>query len=318
MDWTPQITTLTDQVLEHYVFPEVAESVVKVLRERLAAGAYTEITTDEALAEAVTADLQSVNGDKHLRLLHSVDEVPEHDAFDQAAYRQQVELSGHGIARVERLPGNVGYVDTRMFHWPGLAGERAVAAMTLVADTDALLFDLRRNVGGTPGMVSLLCTYLFGPDWPQTHLNSIYDRPADETQQYWTLPFVPGPRFGPDKPIYVLTGPGTFSAAEEFAYDLQTRGRATIVGERTKGGANPGGRSRVGPHLRSSIPSGRAVNPVTGTNWEGVGVAPDLAVPAEEAYDHAYKLALEHVLTLGETGYRRIVAEEAREALAIM
>ena len=108
----------------------------------------------------------------------------------------------------------------------------------------------------------------------------------------------------------------TFSGAEELAYDLQARERATIVGERTRGGANPGTRYRVGPHLKSSVPSGQAINPVTGGNWEGVGVTPDVAVEAEEAFERAYALALRHVLSLGEEGARHQVATEAREALA--
>jgi C-terminal processing protease CtpA/Prc len=314
MDWTPQITALCTQLINHYVFPKVAEEIAKTLRNRLVEGFYDAITTDEAFAAAVTADLQLINGDKHLRVLHSVTEVLEDDPSDTALYRQEVVLSGYGIARVERLPGNVGYLDTVMFASPELAGERVTAAMTLVADTDVLILDVRRNHGGAPGTVSLLCTYLFGAGPQQTHLNSIRYR-SGKTQQFWTLPFAPGPRFGPDKPIYVLTSATTFSGAEELAYDLQSQGRATVVGERTKGGANPGGRYWLGPHLKSSIPSGSATNPITGSNWESVGVIPDIHVPAGEAFDHAYALALRHVVKLGEAGYRRVVADEARQAL---
>nr|BFE79994.1 hypothetical protein GCM10020093_025950 [Planobispora longispora] len=150
-------------------------------------------------------------------------------------------------------------------------------------------------------MVALLCSYLF--DEP-THLNDIYDRPGDSTAQFWTLPFVPGPRFGADKPVYVLTSGFTFSGAEEFAYDLQSRKRATVVGERTRR-AHPGVRYRVGAHLKSAVPCGRAINPVTGTNWEGTGIVPDIDLPAEHAFVHAYGLALRHVLELGEEGARR-------------
>ncbi|MEU7985915.1 S41 family peptidase [Streptosporangium canum] len=317
MDWTAQVETLCAQLTEHYVFPEVGVEIAEILRKRLAAGAYAEISGDEAFAAAVTEDLQSVNGDKHLRLIHSVDEVPVDDPLDAALYRAEISLSGYGFARVERLPGNIGYIDTTMFCRPEMAGDRAVAAMTLVADTDALVFDVRRNRGGSPGMVALICSYFFGFDEP-THLNSIYWRATDHTDQSWTLPYVPGPRFGPSKPIYVLTSSLTFSGAEELAYDLQTRDRATIVGERTRGGANPGGRYYVGPHLKSAVPSGRAVNPVRNDNWEGVGVAPDIEATAEEAFGRAYGLALRHVLTLGEDGARRAVAAEAREALAAL
>ncbi|AWS48464.1 S41 family peptidase [Streptosporangium sp. 'caverna'] len=315
MDWSAEIETLSAHLVEHYVFPEVAAEVVKVLQGRLAEGAYADISGDEAFAAAVTDDLQSVNGDKHLRLLHSATEVPVADPFDAELYRAEVSLSGYGFTKVERLAGNVGYIDTTMFHWAALAGDRAAAAMTLVADTDALVFDVRRNRGGSPGMVAFICSYFFDFDYP-THLNSIYHRATDALDQSWTLPYVPGPRFGPDKPIWVLTSSMTFSGAEELAYDLQTRERATIVGERTRGGANPGTRYRVGPHLKSSVPSGQAVNPVTGDNWEGTGVTPDVAVEAEEAFERAYALALRHVLSLGEEGARHQVATEAREALA--
>ena len=197
MDWSAEIETLSVHLVENYVFPEVAAEVVKVLQGRLAEGAYADISGDEAFAAAVTDDLQSVNGDKHLRLLHSAAEVPVTDPFDAELYRAEVSLSGYGFAKVERLAGNIGYIDTTMFHWAALAGDRAAAAMTLVADTDALVFDVRRNRGGSPGMVALICSYFFDFEYP-THLTSIYQRATDATDQSWTLPYVPGPRFGPD------------------------------------------------------------------------------------------------------------------------
>lgn len=307
-----QLDVLCDQVTQHYVFPDVANEIVAVLRGRISENTYAAMDDDAEFAEAVTRDLQSVNGDKHLRLIHSVDLVPEHDAFDQEAYREQAKLASYGFARVERLDGNVGLLDIRNLYDAALAGERATAAMTLVAEADALIVDLRRNGGGSPDMISLLCSYLF--DEP-THLNSLYWRATDTTEQYWTLPYVPGARFGGEKPVYVLTSSFTFSGAEEYAYDLQARGRATIVGETTRGGAHPGTRYYLGPHLKSAVPSGRAINPVTGTNWETVGVQPDLKVPADDAFDVAYGLALQHVLTLGEEGPRRAVADAARDAL---
>ncbi|MFF5210897.1 S41 family peptidase [Streptosporangium sp. NPDC000396] len=314
-DWSGQIDALCAHVVKNYVFPDVGERVAEVLKARLAQGEYEPITTDEAFALAVTADLQSVNGDKHLRLQHTVDPIPEQDAgpvFDPVAYRAEVELDGYGFARVERLAGNVGHLAITAMHDAAVAGHAAIAAMNLVAHTDALIIDLRGNGGGDPFMVALLCSYLF--DEP-THLNDLYFRPTDSTEQFWTHAYVPGPSFGGGKPVYVLTSGSTFSAAEEFTYNLQSRGRATIVGERTKGGAHPGDRYRVDTHLRVFVPIGRAINPVTGSNWEGTGVVPDVDLPAESAFDHAYRLALRHVLTLGDTGPRRTVAEEARQAM---
>jgi C-terminal processing protease CtpA/Prc len=315
-DRSAEIEALIDQLTRYYVFPDVAVQVCQVLRQRIAVGLYDGLTDDEVFAKVVTEDLQSVNDDKHLRLLHSVDEIPEQEEpeiFDLEAHRIEAELAGHGFAKVERLAGNVGLLDVRRLFDVRVSGAAAVAAMNLVATTDALMIDLRRNGGGDPAMVALLCSYLFDE---HTHLNDIYSRPEDRTTQFWTQPFVPGPKFGGSKPIYVLTSDFTFSGAEELSYDLLQRERATLIGETTRGGAHPGDRYRVGPHLKSAVPSGRAINPVSKKNWEAVGVEPNVPVPAEQAFDVAYELALRHVLGLGDEGPRRAVGDEARRALA--
>ncbi len=220
---------------------------------------------------------------------------------------------------VERLDGNIGYVELRAFfpaEAPG-AGDAAAAAMRLLAHTGALIIDLRRNHGGDPSMVALLSSYLFSES---VHLNSLYWRANDFTQQFWTFPYVPGPRFV-DKPVYVLTSGETFSGAEEFTYNLKNLKRATIVGETTGGGAHPGDDFPITPHFGVWVPTGRAVNPITGTNWEGTGVAPDIRVPADEALDVAYAAALRHVVEHADEsakGPRRAVVEEARRTLAEM
>ncbi|MGW4210210.1 S41 family peptidase [Lentzea sp. NPDC004789] len=310
----PEIELLCSQLASYYVFPDIADDIAKILRTRLAEGAYSDVA-DEAFAALVTTDLQSVNGDKHLRLLYSHDEVPETgqaSAWDPVAYQEEAELDAFGIAKVERLKGNVGLLDLRLLHGAEIATPAYTAAMNLIAHTDALIIDVRNNRGGDPHTVALICSYLF--DEP-VHLNDIYNRPDDITVQFWTLPHVPGPKFGGKKPIYVLTSSRTFSGAEELSYNLQQNERATLIGETTRGGAHPGDRYRVGPHLKSSIPNGRSINPISGTNWEAVGVVPHLAVPEEEAFDVAYEKALEHVLTLGDDGPRRTIAEAAAEAL---
>lgn len=294
-----------------YVFPEVAAEVAAVLRDRCAAGDYADVA-DEDLAAAVTRDLQSVNGDRHLRLLHSAEEVSEGEEESEADLQREVAANAGGIRRVERLPGNIGYLDLIGFLPADLAGAAAAAAMTLLAGTEALLVDLRRSRGGDPAMVALLTSYLV--DEP-THLNNLWSRGDGSTIQFWTLPYVPGPRFGGTKPLWVLTAAATFSAAEEFAYNLQQLGRATLVGERTRGGAHPCARIRVGRHLVLTVPTMRALNPISGTNWEGVGVAPDMEVPAADALPVALQRALDHVLGLAPGG-RSEILEEARHARA--
>ncbi|MFD4673202.1 S41 family peptidase [Lentzea sp. NPDC058450] len=290
----PEIELLCSQLASYYVFPDTANEIAKVLRARLDEGAYSTLDDDEAFAAAVTADLQSVNGDKHLRLLYSAEEVPEtgqESAWDPVAYKKEAELDAFGIRKIERLEGNVGLLELSLLHDAEIATPAIIAAMNLIAHTDALIIDLRKNGGGDPHTVALVCSYLFDE---QVHLNDIYNRPEDTTQQFWTLPHVPGPKFGGKKPVYVLTSARTFSGAEELSYNLQQNERATLIGETTKGGAHPGDRYRVGPHLKSAVPNGRAINPISGTNWEGVGVVPHIAVPADEAFSVAYKKATEN------------------------
>ena len=191
--------------------------------------------------------------------------------------------------KIERLAGNVGYLDLRCFVGAEFAGETAVAAMNFLGNSDAVIIDVRKNGGGDPSMVQLITSYFF--DEP-THLNSFYIRKGNTTQQFWTSAHVAGKRMA-NVPVYVLTSSRTFSAAEEFTYNLKNLKRATIVGETTGGGAHPvNAHFLADVHLLAFIPFGRAVNPITGTNWEGTGIAPDIQVPADTALTAAHLDAL--------------------------
>jgi len=274
----------------HYLDLAVAAEVVRILRARPADEPYP--SDPVALADAVTTDLQSVNGDKHLRLIYHEEALPERapgdDAEEYAAMARWIDQTCAGIAKVEALPDNVGYVEIHPVLFPvALAGAAVSAAMNLVASTDALIIDVRRCLGGEPAMVAWLCSYLYDRDPVQ--LTSLHERAA--VTQSWTLPFVPGPRFGATKPVYVLTSATTFSGAEQLSYDLQQLGRATIVGETTRGGAHAREGFRVHPHLEVTISVARGLNPISGSNWEGIGVSPDVAVPADEALACAQSLA---------------------------
>jgi len=193
---------------------------------------------------------------------------------------------------------------------PANAGPAIAAAMELVAGTYALIIDMRHNGGGSPEGVAFWCSYLF--EERPTHLNDIFHADTGETTQFWALPYVPGTRY-PDRPVFVLTSGRTFSGGEDFAYTLQALGRATVVGETTGGGAHPTRGFPISAAVHIGIPFARSVNPVTGTNWQGTGVVPDVAVPAAQAYDVAYGQALRHVLS---ADVPPPVADEAREALA--
>src|SRR5262245_26015696 len=315
------IDNLIQKLHDQYIFPEIAQQMDAAIRAKAGSGAYDELTTLEDLCERLTADVQEVSHDKHLRLFYRAEPVledePEQPTPEQfEEFRYAMSLLNFGFARVERLPGNVGYLDLRGFVPTSVGGEAAVAAMNLLAHTGALIVDLRQNGGGDPEMVALITSYLFDQ---MTNLNNMYWRDGDRTKQFWTLPYVPGRRFGAGKPVYVLTSSHTFSGAEEFAYNLKNLRRATIIGEVTGGGAHPVGRFAITPHVGAHIPVGRAVNPISGTNWEGTGVTPDIAVPQEDALRTAQILALRYVLEqAGDHGAGPLadLVEEARAALA--
>jgi Peptidase family S41/N-terminal domain of Peptidase_S41 in eukaryotic IRBP len=296
----------------HYIFPEVAAKVSGVLAEGLAGGRYP--AGQPALATAVTADLQSVNGDQHLRLKYHEEAIaprtPGDDTEEYAAMARWAGQTCGGVACAQRLAGNVGYLDLRPVLFPTvLCGEVITAAMSLLATADALLIDLRNCLGGEPSMVAFLISYLWDRDPAQ--LSGLREGQDKRLRQTWTLPYVPGRRFGRDKPVYVLTSAVTFSGGEQLSYDLQQLGRATVVGETTRGGANAREGFRVHPHLEATISVAEAVSPITGGNWEGTGVAPDVQTTADQARDTAYERALQDVITA-----RGTAAAEARDALA--
>lgn len=297
---------------DKYIFPEKAAEAAAVIRAKRAAGAYADLGEAE-LGERLTADLAGVCADKHLRVRPREEDLREALTEEQmiAAYVKQLRRNNHGIARVERLDGNVGYLDLRQIPDASAGGRAIAAAMELVTHTSALIVDLRKNRGGAPNGVIFWTSYFFPDDG--THLNDIYDGASGRTRQFWSLAHLPGERYL-DRPVYVLTSDVTFSAGEELCYNLQTQGRATLIGATTRGGAHPTEFFPLSATMEITVPIARAVNPVTGTNWEGTGVVADVEVPAGEAFGYAYEKALRHVLA---TGTSATVLEEARAALPV-
>lgn len=318
-DWSAVINVLIGQLRTYYVDAEVAESVVQTLQRSQADGAYAHLVDDESFAAAVTHDTVAASADAHLQLRYSLARLPVLETPivpESGRHPEEAALAGHGFTKAERLPGNVGLVEIGQFYPARISGHAAAAAMTLVADTDVLLIDLRRCPGGEPDMVALVESYLFDE---RTQLNAIHFPAENRTVQWWTDPFVPDRRYGGTKPLYVLLSSESYSAAEGFSYDLQQTGRATLVGEPTATGVSYFDyRYRVTEHLMFSVPSGYVVNPVSGRGWAPDGVQPDIPVSAERALDTAYASALEHVLGLGAHGRRARVADEATEALKAM
>jgi len=283
---------------ENYIFPETAKKMDVFIKSQLKSGAYDSIDDPGKFAVTLTADLQSISKDKHLQVWFNPEEAKRmmesqkngRDSDQEKRWNGQMKKENYGFKKVEHLSGNIGYVDFRNFASPEYSKETVASVMGFLANSDAIIFDLRMNGGGDPEGVRLICSYLFG-DAP-VHLNDLYFRPSDKTVEYWTLRKVDGKKM-PDVPVYVLTSSYTFSGAEEFAYNLKNLKRAVIVGETTGGGAHPGDDEPVNSSFVMNVPSGRAINPITKTNWEGTGVTPDIPVKSEKALEMAEILALQ-------------------------
>jgi hypothetical protein len=282
------VQALVRELNRAYVFPDKAAALDRQLNERLRTHAYEGMASRLEFARAVTLDMQGVTHDKHLHVDVACSRTSARAGASASpapsAERQRI------FGKTERLAGNVAYIDIATFGVPGAQVREEVRdTMSQAADAPAIIFDVRHNGGGEPETVALVTSYVFGAE--PVHLNSLYWRIPDRTDDFYTDPRVPGTKFGPTKPVYVLTSSRTFSAAEEFTYNLQTRKRATIVGETTGGGAHPGDVVPLPFGLTVLVPNGRAINPITHTNWEGTGVKPDVAVPAASALEAALKLA---------------------------
>ena len=301
-----------------YVYPDVGAKMAAAVRERASRGEYDRITLGPVLADVLTLHLREVSRDKHVGLFYRADPIPEEGAgpppapADDEPYNASARRQNFGFERLERLPGNVGYLDLRGLYRAEVGAETAAHAMAFLAHTDALILDLRRNSGGNPSMIVFLASYLF--DRQPVQLTGLYWREGGRTVEHWTLPYVPGARYV-DKPVWVLTSEQTFSGGEALAYDLKNLKRAKVVGETTGGGANPGRGRRLHEHFEIFVPAGRAVSPVTGTSWEGAGVEPDVKVPAGYALEWAHLDALETLAASGaDVSRKRALESAARDA----
>jgi hypothetical protein len=267
---------------ERYVYPEVAAKMAAFVRKRAADGAYDKLTDTFEFTRQLTDDFRSVSNDRHL----GVRPAPRTNAHARESGARRLHGAGDNYAyrKVEVLPNNIGYLRLDLFVGAPQALERATAAFGFLADVDGLIVDLRHNGGGDPEAIRFITSYLF--DEP-AHLNDMVDRDGKVVEEYWTLKEIPGKRLKAEIPVAVLTSGYTFSGAEEFAYNLQNLNRATIIGETTGGGAHPVTMVRLTDGIEIGVPFMRARNPISRTNWEGAGVSPDIAVPADQALERA-------------------------------
>lgn len=314
---TKVIDNILKRLNDSYVFPETAKKMEQSIRERVDKKEYDQITSAKEFATRLTTDLQAISKDKHLRVRYSNQPIPERgprrepSAAEIDERKRDLNWMNHGFTKVERLRGNLGYLEFVNFMDEELGADTVAAAMNFINGTDALIIDMRGNGGGNPAMVALVCSYLFGPE--PVHLNDLYWREGNRTDEFWTKKEVAGKRYL-NKDVYVLTSKRTFSGAEEFTYNLKNLKRATIIGETTGGGAHPGGVFRVTENFGMFVPTGRAISPITKTNWEGTGVTPDVAVPAEQALLVARVMALrKSVNTLTNPDRKAAIQDEIQK-----
>ena len=281
---------------EYYVFPRVAQQMADALLAHERNGDDNAETDGGFFAAMLTAQTRAVSHDEHLRVVYkpfktqgsaSLGPTPE----EVAHYREAIMRNHCSFEEVHILPHNIGYLKFTAFPDVDVCRSTVEGVMKSLRHADALIFDLRDNRGGDPHMVALMCSYLFDH---RTHLNDIYDRHENTTQEFWTSSPIPGNTLA-DKAAYVLTSAHTFSGAEEFSNDLKNLKRAIVVGETTGGGAHLVQERRIDEHFSIQVPFGRPINPITKTDWEGTGVTPDVAVKNADALETAERLAASRI-----------------------
>ncbi|MEO7962968.1 MAG: S41 family peptidase [Gemmatimonadaceae bacterium] len=328
------VDTMAARLRRHYVDADTGRMIADHVVARLTQGAYNSITSPARFAEVLTADLRSVNDDKHLRVVYDPETPfaqpgpegiqmfgPPPPPPPSAGAPRRAPPPGaanaarqthYGLGRVDILPGNVGYLDTRGFSGAPEVEDFMVAALKYLEGTDAIIIDVRRNGGGSPVAVNFLISHFTTGD--TTASLTVRNRSGNETFTRYTLAEVPGPR-RPKVPLYVLTSRGTASAAEDFSFVLKNMGRATIVGSRTAGAGHNNAVVDVGHGFGTSISFTRVSDPRTGKEWERVGVIPDVDVDQERSLEVAHALALKTIAAAETDPRRRKVVDLTRETI---
>jgi retinol-binding protein 3 len=277
-----------------YAVVDMGKKLAEAVRTKQRTNAYQKITAGSELARALTDDLFAVAHDKHLRVVFSFAPLPPGPPGPPSpeALSRMCKLNGL-IPKLEILDGNVGYMRVNGVPFLESARSAVAAAFAFLHNTDALIIDNRNNGGGDPNTVALYVSYL--SEGKSYVVNTFHWRTGNRVEEFKTTE-LGDLTYGVLKPVFILTSPATFSGGEEIAYDLQALKRAVVVGEVTGGGANPGGPVPLRHQFVVNMPGGQGVNPITGTSWEGVGVKPDIPVPATTALSKAHALAIDRLI----------------------
>ena len=266
---------------EEYIYPEMGQIMADKLNQNITDGQYDAFTHAGRLADKLTEDMVSLSKDLHL-WIEACNPMQDQSIYPENRSKEELRRDNYGFRKTEILPGNIGYIKFDMIHDDKEALEIAASALSTVADCDALIFDIRDNIGGEWGVSQLIISY-FIPE--NTIINYHYNRDGQIVDTKKTLKNIPGQRFDPDIPVYILTSRNTGSAAEGFAYTLKHFNRATIVGETTIGAAHPSKELVINKFFRISIPYIRVENAITKTSFESIGVIPNIKVKASEALE---------------------------------
>jgi C-terminal processing protease CtpA/Prc len=295
------VTEKISRLLEdNYIHKDIAQACAAYLESEEASERYALISHPRAFVRQLNEDLLNIHKDRHIRIQFIPPEGREVELQNPILFfllrTYERRKANYGIREVKIFSGNIGYLDIRLFEPLDMVHDKLLHTFNILNDVDALIIDLRNNSGGNPATVQFICSWFFDK---AVHLNSIYWRRGEYTEEFWTIDSLGLPK-KPTLPLFILTSSKTFSAGEEFAYDLQVQKRATLIGEKTAGGANPGYTFSVSEQFSIFIPTGRSLNPLSGENWEGVGIQPDIAVRSAKALE----VALEKAQTAGRN-YRQ-------------
>lgn len=297
------VAALNSTLKANYAFPDVALKIAPVLQEHLKNGDYDMATTQDAFASKLTDDLIKVSGDLHFYV--GVDPKwiaefrakadPSRNAEIRKEEARRQEETNFGFDEVSRLSGNIGYIRFSYFADPEPAYDKAATAMRFIDSSDAVIIDLRYNNGGYLEMAQFLASYFFSSEKDQLLFDYYYNEDGKRIDRgQWVLPGLPGKRMV-DKPVYILTGSTSFSSAEWFSYTMKKLGRATLIGERTAGGAHPVARKPMNDDFLVQVPIGQIRDPVDHSDFEGTGVQPDIESPSIRALALAHKLSIENL-----------------------
>lgn len=274
---------LINEIQEKISTDYVIEHIAKRIADSLQIKNYSSFD-EKTFPRELNRDLRKWSGDKHFEFSFST------ELFSNNEVKR---LQNYGFRKVEILKGNIGYLRLTYFEYPSKAKEIAESSMGFLANTDAIIIDLRENNGGSKAMVQLILSYFFSGE--SIHLYSIYGR----NEQYfhgYSEASISGKSLS-DKPLYILQNHRTFSAAELFAFILKDKDRATLIGQKTAGGGHTVKRIEIGSCYEMYLPVGHIVSPDNEKDWEKTGIEPDIMIDSE-IFETAYQLALKNKKSL--------------------